>query len=71
MKELSLEKLENLEGGKFWGWGDETCVTSVGPSGESCTTCTSHYYVLWVVVDSNVTVDCTTGSGGDSPHFEF
>jgi len=22
MKELSVSKLENLEGGKFWGWDD-------------------------------------------------
>ncbi|MEN8126050.1 MAG: hypothetical protein ABFR32_13085 [Bacteroidota bacterium] len=58
MKELSFEKLENLEGGKFWGWGPETCVTSYDSVG-SCTTCTSHYYALWINVSTNVDVSCT------------
>lgn len=58
MKELSVNKLESLEGGKFWGWSDWDCSTSVGVGGE-CTTCTRTYSTFWIVVDNDVSVSCT------------
>lgn len=43
MKELSLEKLENLEGGKFWG---KDCGQKYSIAGSCYQNCT--YRVFWV-----------------------
>lgn len=45
MKELSLEKLENLEAGKFWGkdCGEITYPIEPGSCYRNCT-----YRVFWV-----------------------
>ena len=48
MKELSLNKLENLEGGKFWG----TSCGSWGSIGGGCLVRTCTYSVFWVEVNS-------------------
>ncbi len=53
MKKLELNQMENLEGGKFWGWGPARCGTCSG----GVQLCTSNYYALWIVVDYNVTVE--------------
>lgn len=59
MKKLSLNKLENLEGGRFlgWGWTDWSCSTAVGIGG-LCTTCTRHYSSFWISVKTELTVSC-------------
>ena len=47
MKELSVNKLQNLEGGKFWG---SECYWTVSASG--CTaTRWCDYYVFWIRTD--------------------
>lgn len=48
MKELSLNKLENLEGGKFWG---KDCG-NWGSLGGGCLVRTCTYSVLWIEVNS-------------------
>lgn len=56
MNELSLDKLENLQGGKFWG---ETCKAGsrIGNTSQCHATC--KYQVFWVVVDRyNSIVSC-------------
>lgn len=50
MKELNVNQLENLEGGKFWGsdncrWEGNACY-----SYEVC-----DYYVLWINTGSSAT----------------
>ncbi len=52
MKKLEVNQMENLNGGKFWGWGAEDCSACSG----GIMLCTSNYYVLWTVVDYNVVV---------------
>ncbi|WP_175418914.1 hypothetical protein [Aureibaculum algae] len=48
MKELSLEKLENLEGGKFWGKEDVNVYSEDG-----CTKTTyRRRYAFWIKYDS-------------------
>ncbi|WP_156167099.1 hypothetical protein [Tenacibaculum mesophilum] len=42
MKELNLNQLENLEGGKFWG--KETVCTTAG----CATTCYTNTYRFWI-----------------------
>lgn len=36
MKKLELNQMENLEGGKFWGWGNWECGACSGGV-QSCT----------------------------------
>jgi hypothetical protein len=54
MKELSLNKLVNLEGGKFWG-KEESCTTA-----GCATTCYETTYRFWFKSTklSRVTFDC-------------
>ncbi|RPD91221.1 hypothetical protein EGM88_14890 [Aureibaculum marinum] len=47
MKELSLEKLENLEGGKFWG-NDKTCGDTYEIAGSCYRNCTKSYRMFWI-----------------------
>ncbi len=47
MKELSVNKLENLEGGKFWGWGEEKCTTKIS-GGCKTITCYKTYRIFWI-----------------------
>ena len=43
MKTLSLQQMENVEGGRFWGW---VCNAEINfPNGGCYRECT--YYVLW------------------------
>jgi hypothetical protein len=50
MKELSLNKLENFEGGKFWG---SKCYTT--SSSDGCTvTSWCDYYVFWINIGTEV-----------------
>jgi hypothetical protein len=57
MKELNLQQLENLEGGrKFWGW--EASLTEVDSNCSSGYSHTETYYVMGVAVSSHV--ECTT-----------
>ena len=52
MKKLELNQMENLEGGKFWGWGG----ISWGPCSGGWQSGVSNYYALLMVVDHNVHV---------------
>ena len=45
MKKLELNQMENLEGGKFWGW---TNWTPTGPCENGFQTLVRHYDVLWI-----------------------
>ncbi|MCZ8169242.1 hypothetical protein [Flavobacterium sp.] len=45
MKTLELKQMENLEGGKFWGWSD---WTPTGPCTNGFQTVSRHYDVLWI-----------------------
>jgi hypothetical protein len=51
MKELSLNKLENLVGGKFWG---ETCTTGSIGGGDCITTC--KYQAFWLTVGTSSSI---------------
>ena len=44
MKELNVNQLENLEGGKFWGW---TCSDEYYIGGTCYQTC--QHQVFWIV----------------------
>ncbi|MEN8126053.1 MAG: hypothetical protein ABFR32_13100 [Bacteroidota bacterium] len=46
MKELSFEKLENLEGGKFWG---RSCGPAYEIAGQCYRTCAR--YMFWIRYD--------------------
>lgn len=50
MKKLELNQMENLEGGKFWGWGETRWSDCVDGYQLGTTT----YYMLWMNVDSDV-----------------
>ena len=54
MKTLSLNQMENLQGGKFWG--SETNCVNDGPlvdwDGVCGVTCYTDYYVFWIRMDS-------------------
>ena len=50
MKELSLNKLEEVKGGKFWG--TENVCQNVG---YFCY-CEHTYYVLWVAVETETSI---------------
>ena len=54
MKELSLNKLENLEGGKFWG----STNTQVELSGGGYF-CHHTYTVLWTIVSQDTWISAT------------
>jgi hypothetical protein len=60
MKKLSLEQMEVVEGGKFWGstyvWSD--------PDGDGSGTCTRYYTVLGIITWE--TNDIANFSGGSS-----
>lgn len=48
MKELNLQQLENLEGGKFWGRTNRQTLMSNGSY-----YCYTQYQVFWTTVSSN------------------
>jgi hypothetical protein len=50
MKKLELNQMENLEGGKFWGWGPITWGECSGGIQIGQQT----YYVLWMPVDNGI-----------------
>ncbi len=53
MKELSLEKLENLEGGKMFG---TTCDAPVAIGAGKCLTrCKTRFF--WIVVDRSPSIN--------------
>ena len=57
MKTLSLEQMENTEGGKFWGSTYTCSATGV---------CTRYYSVIWIkwqTKDITVVSDCDTQCG--------
>jgi hypothetical protein len=49
MKELSVNKLEDLQGGKFWGSTNKQKLMSDGSY-----YCTSEYEVLWTTVSFDI-----------------
>lgn len=51
MKELNVNQLENLEGGRFWG---ETCSTGSIGGGQCVTSC--KYQMFWVTVSTSQTI---------------
>lgn len=55
MTELTLSKLEKLEGGRFlgWGWKDEECTTKTSGSC-STTTCYKTYTSFWIGVKTKL-----------------
>lgn len=56
MKELSVCKLENLEGGKFWGTS-VSCSQSYSIEPGSCyQTCTVTYNAFWIPISSTTDV---------------
>ena len=55
MKELNVNQLENLEGGKFWG-SSESCTTA-----GCATTCYTSKYRFWIRTSkrlSRLTISC-------------
>lgn len=48
MKELNVEQMETVQGGKFWG-NETNCTNCIGVPGETgFRDCHSTYYVLWM-----------------------
>jgi hypothetical protein len=45
MKKLEVNQMENLEGGKFWGWTD---WEPMGPCTNGWVAVVRHYDTLWV-----------------------
>ncbi len=45
MKKLEVNQMENLEGGKFWGWTD---WKPMGPCTNGWQTLVRHYDTLWI-----------------------
>lgn len=46
MKKMNENQLQDLEAGKFWGWGDWNC----SGVGLECS-CTRRKYAFWIVVN--------------------
>lgn len=51
MKKLQLNQMENLEGGKFWGW---LHFAEISPCLNGWIFTVSEYYVLGFVVDTEI-----------------
>jgi hypothetical protein len=49
MKPMNENQLINLEGGKFWGWGEWEC----SPMGGGMCFCTRDYHAFWIDVDTD------------------
>ena len=48
MEKISIEKMENLSGGKFWG-SDVSCGEPwYWPDGGCMIYCTYSYYIFWI-----------------------
>lgn len=48
MKKLEVNQMENLDGGKFWGWND---WKPMGPCTNGKMTMVRVYDVLWMATD--------------------
>jgi hypothetical protein len=55
MKKLELNQMENLEGGKFWGW-DKDRGAPIGPCINGTQVYEIYYYVLGFAVDSDLII---------------
>jgi hypothetical protein len=56
MKKMNENQLQNLEGGKFWGW---SCGRSYSIEPGSCYQNCTHY-VFWINNDTDYAVPCGT-----------
>ena len=48
MKELSFEKMGEIQGGRFWGPVDSSCVNAKDYYGNTISIICTHYYVFWI-----------------------
>ncbi|GHE65745.1 hypothetical protein GCM10011340_21120 [Roseivirga thermotolerans] len=47
MRKLENEQLLNLQGGKFWGWSDWSCTSTVN-NGLCWTNCVRKHFTLFI-----------------------
>ena len=61
MEKISIAKMENVSGGKFWGSETSCSASSSSFWGECYQYCIDQYYVLWVGFVTDVyTIPCDT-----------
>lgn len=52
MKKVSLSKMENTQGGKFWGKGETNCTKASDLGNGNCWyNCSTPHYAFWLKVD--------------------
>ena len=73
MKKLEMNQMSDLQGGTFWGWGDEVNISSCGVNsgGQCACTYTETYYAFGIAVASRSNTSSADpsncGGGGNNP----